>query len=341
MKIYHSRRFRQRRGGTENTEKKAFVLFFLTLTVVISAAISPAFEDEVRMTPHFSTFSIVALDPATGQLGIAVTSKFPAVGNGVPWAKAGVGAVATQALANLAYGDDGLKMMAAGLSAEMTLQKLLEFDTLREERQVGLVDAKGGAATFTGKNCFNWAGGKTGKYYACQGNILTGPDVVDSMSAAYERTAGRPLAERLLTALAAGQKVGGDRRGRESAAILVVKEKGGYGGYGDRWLDLRVDDHPDPVKELLRLYYDVHQLYFGETDTTKLHKVDKALCTEIQTVLKKLGYYKGEVNGAYDAATRRAFFDWQGWENLEMRWREDDRMDDVVLKYMREHYGRK
>ena len=294
-----------------------------------------------NFTPYFSTFSIVACDPKAQLWGVAVQSKFPFVGNGVGWAKAGVGAVATQAYANLAFGPEGLTLLERGFSAQQALDSLLARDTLKEQRQVGIVDMNGKAANFTGRECFDWAGGKVGENYACQGNILTGPEVVEAIAGAFEKSEGKPLAERLLMALDSAQKVGGDRRGKESAHLLVVKKNGGYGGYGDRWIDIRVDDNPEPIDELKRLYYNVHQLYFGETEPKKLVKIDRAVCTEIQAVLKKLGYYKGEIDGVYNEATHRALSDWQGWENLEMRWRTDDFIDGVVLDYMRQLYGGK
>ena len=288
-----------------------------------------------KRSPLIATFSIVAWDPVTGDLGVAVTSKFPAVGNGVPWAKAGVGAVATQAAANLSFGEEGLGLMGRGLTAQEALSKVVESDPGREERQAGMVDAKGNAATFTGKNCFSWAGGKIGKHYAAQGNILVGPETVDAMARAFEASRGE-LPDRLVAALEAGQAAGGDRRGRESAALLVVRRGAGYGGKGDRWVDLRVDDHPDPVKELRRLL-EVHHLYFGRTDRSKVHKIDAALATELQKVLAKRGFYKGDIHGKYDAATRKALEDYMGWENLEERIQKDDTLDDVVLQYIRRH----
>jgi uncharacterized Ntn-hydrolase superfamily protein len=254
----------------------------------------------------------------------------------VPWAKAGVGAIATQAAANLAYGEDGLRMLSLGFSAEETLRKLTERDAEREERQMGIVDAQGRAATFTGKNTFSWSGGVTGKNYACQGNILAGGDVVKNMAQVLESAPGS-FPERLVAALEAGQRAGGDRRGRESAALLVVRKGAGYGGVGDKWIDLRVDDHPEPIQELKRLL-GVHNLYFGLTEKT--HKLDAALTREIQGILQATGFYDGPVNGAYDQRTSKALEDFQGWENLEMRFRKDDQIDDVVLRYMREHYGK-
>ena len=291
-----------------------------------------------RGGPVFATFSMVAFDPATGDLGVAVTSKFPAVGNGVPWARAGVGAVATQAAANLSFGEEGLALMARGLTAQETLKKVLERDPGREERQVGMVSARGDAATFTGRNCFAWAGGKIGKHYAAQGNILVGAETVDAMSRAFEASKGE-LPDRLVAALEAGQAAGGDRRGKESAALLVVRKGAGYGGKGDRWVDLRVDDHSEPVKELRRLLT-VHHLYFGRTDRSKAHRIDEALAGELQKVLSRRGFYKGPIHGKYDAATRKALEDYMGWENLEERIQKDDTIDDVVLKYIREHEDR-
>ncbi len=286
--------------------------------------------------PRTSTFSCVAYDPATGSLGVVVQSKFPAVGAAVPWARAGVGAVATQAAANLTYGEDGLRMLELGFSAEETLRKLTERDSDREERQMGIVDARGRAATFTGKNTFPWSGGVTGKNYACQGNILAGPDVVRDMARVLDAAAGA-FPDRLMAALEAGQKAGGDRRGKESAAMLVVRKGAGYGGVGDKWIDLRVDDHPEPIQELKRLL-GVHNLYFGLTEKT--HKLDGALTREIQGILQATGFYEGPVNGVYDSRTRKALEDFQGWENLEMRFRKDDQIDDVVLCYMRDNYGK-
>jgi len=213
-----------------------------------------------RAQPPVATFSIAAFDPKTGELGVAVQSKFLAVGAVVPWAKAGVGAVATQARANTTYGPEGLRRLSAGDEPAKVLAKLLAADKGRDHRQVGLVDARGRTATHTGKKCLPWAGGKTGRNYCVQGNILAGPRVVDAMARGFEGAAG-DLGERMLAALAAGQKAGGDRRGRQSAAILVVRKGAGYGGFNDRYRDLRVDDHPEPIRELLRIYR-LHQRIF-------------------------------------------------------------------------------
>jgi uncharacterized Ntn-hydrolase superfamily protein len=194
----------------------------------------------------------VAYDPDKKEWGIAVASRVLAVGAVVPWAKAGAGAVATQSYANTTYGPRGLELLAEGKSAEEVIKLLTDADDRKAVRQVGIVDAKGEAATFTGEKCLAWAGGKTGKHYTCQGNILTGPEVVEAMAKAFEESKG-PLAWRLVTALEAGEKAGGDKRGKQSAAVYVVREKGGYGGYNDRAVDLRVDDHEKPVEELARI----------------------------------------------------------------------------------------
>ena len=199
-----------------------------------------------------NTFSIVGYDPEKKEWGVAVASKFLAVGAVVPWAKAGVGAVATQSYANTTYGPDGLKMMADGKTAEETLKALTDADKNKDVRQAGIVDKDGNAATFTGTKCNEWAGGKTGKHYAAQGNLLAGEAVVADMAKAFEAAKG-PLAWRLMAAMEAGEKAGGDKRGRQSAAILVVREKGGYGGFNDRAVDFRVDDHAKPLEELARI----------------------------------------------------------------------------------------
>src|SRR5512140_1595563 len=212
---------------------------------------------------ELATFSIVACDLKAHAWGVAVASKFPAVGAVVPWARAGAGAVATQALANTSYGPRGLEMMAGGLSAEETLKKLIAREKERKQRQAGLVDAHGDAASFTGEGCMEWCGGLTGRGYAIQGNLLTGVEVVQQMERTFLDTHGE-LPERLFAALDAGGRAGGDRRGRQSAALFVVKEKAGYGGHNDRWVDLRVDDHLNPIPRLGELL-ELQRLYFGKT----------------------------------------------------------------------------
>jgi uncharacterized Ntn-hydrolase superfamily protein len=275
------------------------------------------------------TFSIVASDAQEGQLGVAVASKFLAVGAVVPWLAAEVGAIATQALANTLYGPDGLAHMRDGASAREALDALLAADTGRDDRQAGIVDARGRSATHTGQRCMPWAGGRTGAGYAVQGNILAGPDVVDAMAETYEAASG-DLADRLLLALAAGDVAGGDRRGRQSAAIAIVAPGGGYGGNDDRLVDLRVDDHPDPVSELARLY-GIHVLLTGSVpDETKL-PLDEALSNEVRGLLERAGY-PGEPGAEGLKAALREFV---GVENLEGRWWYEDRLDPVVLEHLR------
>ena len=212
----------------------------------------PDISNEKSVIPPVATFSIVGYDPETGALGIAVQSKFFAVGSVVPWAEAGVGAIATQSWANTTFGPNGLKLLKSGLSAEQTLERLIADDSGRATRQVGIVDAKGTVANYTGDECNAWAGAVSGKHYTAQGNILAGEDVVKSMGKAFEDTEGE-LADKLMAALFAGQEAGGDTRGQQSAALLVVKENSGYGGFNDRYIDLRVDDAEKPIEELQQL----------------------------------------------------------------------------------------
>ncbi len=231
---------------------------FLVIVLVFAACARDR-RQQSRPTGHenataepVATFSIVAYDPDTGDLGVAVQSRFFGVGSVVPWARAGVGAVATQALANTTYGPRGLGLLAAGASPEQVVAELTAADSEREQRQLAVVDASGRAATFTGSACIAWAGGRTGAHYAAQGNLLADPAVIDAMVTAYELAEG-DLATRLVAALAAGQAGGGDARGRQSAALLVVRKEGGYLGFNDRYVDLRVEDHPAPIRELRRL----------------------------------------------------------------------------------------
>jgi uncharacterized Ntn-hydrolase superfamily protein len=273
-----------------------------------------------------STYSIVACDLAAGEWGVAVQSKFLAVGAGVPSAEPYVGAVATQALANMRYGPDGLALLRGGASAEEVVSRLTEADEGRAERQLGVVDAQGEAATYTGAACLEWAGGVAGDGYAAQGNILVSEDTVTALAETFEATSGRPLAERLLEALAAAQAAGGDRRGQQSAALLVVRKDGGYMGTDDRVADLRVDDHPTPIDELRRIYV-MHELLFGETAEEKWLDVDEQLALELRERLDALGY-SGE-------SLEDAFLTWAGAENLEERVRGVDRIDPVVLEELR------
>jgi len=279
------------------------------------------------------TFSIVAADVAAGDLGVAVASKFPAVGAVVPWAKAGVGAVATQSWANTAYGPDGLSLMANGVAAKQTLERLLMGDPGREDRQVGLVDARGRAATFTGSKCMEWAGGISGEHFVCQGNILIGPEVVESMAEAFKRAEG-DLVDRMLSALVAGDAAGGDRRGRQSAALLVVREGGGYEGGNDRYVDVRVDDHPQAVSELTRVFavYDRELLVRNDP----LLPAEPELVAEIQRRLLARGDYAGVENGVFDRITREALAAFAGEFNLEGRLREDDQFSEALVRELRD-----
>lgn len=286
------------------------------------------------MTRIIATFSIAARDPRNGDLGVAVASKFLSVGSVVPWAQADTGAVATQALANVSYGPRGLAAMAEGRSAAETLAALLADDPEREHRQVGLVDARGGAASHTGQECFDWAGHVVGEGFAAQGNILTGAAVVRAIAETFERAQGE-LAERLLAALLAGDEAGGDRRGRQSAALYVARAGGSYGGTIDRYVDLRVDDHPGPVPELARLLR-LHRFYLTPPDPDSLIPIDASVARELQDLLGRAGYYSGPTSGAWDEASRAALVAYGGVENLEERLIDPDRIDPLVLEFMRE-----
>ncbi|MCF6410956.1 DUF1028 domain-containing protein [Pseudalkalibacillus salsuginis] len=279
-----------------------------------------------------ATFSIVGFDPETEELGIAVQSKFIGVGSVVPWAKAGVGAVATQSFANTSYGPKGIGYMESGKSAEETIRLLTEEDEDRELRQVGIVDAKGNTATFTGKDCYDWAGGCTGKHYAAQGNILVNKETVDQMGVTYEGTEGT-LAHRLLTALNAGQHAGGDSRGKQSAALLIVKEKGGYGGFNDRAIDLRVDDHKEPIKELIRIH-DLHQLYFSRSREKNIVEIKGDVFHQLVVELERLGYLERSDEHSEDAvldALRVLIHQ----ENFEEREQKRGYIDLEILEFMK------
>ena len=280
-----------------------------------------------------ATFSIVAHDPANGDLGIAVASKFLAVGAVVPWARAGAGAIATQALANIGYGPDGLALLEQGMPAGDVLSQLIEADAEREHRQVGIVDAAGRAAAHTGSACNHWAGHVTGAGFCCQGNLLAGEAVVNRMAEAFGAAQGE-LAERLVAALEAGQSAGGDRRGRQSAALAVVRAGGSYGGLLDRYIDLRVDDHPDPIKELSRILQ-LHRFYLTRPSEDSLLPIDASLAAELQDALRDLGYYTGPTTGTYDRITTEALFAYGSIENLEERLVEDARIDAQVIEFIR------
>lgn len=285
-----------------------------------------------------STFSIVAYDPERQEWGVAVQSKFLAAAAVVSWARAGAGAVATQSYANTSYGPRALAWMAQGLSAQEVVARLIAEDEGRAQRQVGVVDAQGNAAAYTGEGCLEWAGHIVGKHYACQGNILVDERTVQAMAEAFEATGGE-LAERLVAALAAGQAAGGDRRGQQSAGLLVVREGGGYGGFNDRYIDLRVDDDPQPIEKLRQLL-ELHHLYFGTPRPEDWVSIAGEIAQELQRMAAKAGWYRGPIHGEYDAATRAALRALIGVENLEERFREEEGLIDVLaLKVLRERVG--
>jgi uncharacterized Ntn-hydrolase superfamily protein len=265
------------------------------------------------------TFSIVARSDAGDSIGVAVASKFLAVGSAVPAARLGVGAIATQSFCNTLYKRDGLRQLAAGASASQTLDTLLAADDLREQRQAGVVDASGNAATWTGAGCMEWAGGVAAPGFAIQGNILTGPEVVGAMREAFLDTSGDGLAERLVAALLAGDEAGGDRRGRQSAALLVVSETGSYTPGDDIAYDLRVDDHADPCRELVRLLA-LHHLYFDRPAPSDLLPLEGPLADEVSAHLSRLGY--------------RDLDAWAGVENYELRM-VPGQIDATVLSRLR------
>jgi uncharacterized Ntn-hydrolase superfamily protein len=272
-----------------------------------------------------STYSLVACDLGRGEWGVAVQSKFLAVGAGVPWAEPEVGALATQALANLRYGPDGMALLREGASAVEVVRRLTEADEGRDERQLGVVDGNGQAATYTGSACLDWAGGVTGEGYAAQGNILVSQETVTALAETFGASSGA-LAERLLEALAAAQQAGGDRRGQQSAALLVVRKDGGYMGTSDVLVDLRVDDHEAPIEELERIY-GLHDLLFGETPKEEWLEVDERLAAELRERLDRLGYERKALPEAFEA--------WADTENFEERVDGIDRIDPVVLAELR------
>jgi uncharacterized Ntn-hydrolase superfamily protein len=280
--------------------------------------------DLIKLT--YGTYSIAACDLEAGQWGVATQSKFLAVGSVVPWAEPHVGAVATQAYANPRYGPDGLALLRDGMSAEEVVERLTAADDGRDHRQLGLVDRAGRAATFTGAECLEWAGGQAGPGYAAQGNILVSGETVDALAETFERTAGAPLVERLLDCLDAAQAAGGDSRGQQSAALLIVERDGGYANLSDVVVDLRVDDHPTPIAELERLYR-LHQLYFGETPHEEWLPLDAELERELRERLARLGYRDDDLGAAFRA--------WTGAENLEDRVDGVERIDPVVLEELR------
>jgi uncharacterized Ntn-hydrolase superfamily protein len=268
------------------------------------------------------TYSLVACDRVAGEWGVAVQSKFLAVGSVVPWAEPEVGAVATQAYANPRFGPEGLGLLREGLAAEETVARLVAGDGGRDERQVGIVDAQGRAASYTGSKCLDWAGGRTGDGYAAQGNILVSAATVDALAETFEATRGQPLAERLLAALASAQAAGGDRRGQQSASLLVVRRNGGYASMSDVVVDLRVDDHEQPIDELERLYR-AHERLFGRTPDDEWLPLRDDLAAEVNALLARLDYDDLD--------------SWAGVENLEERLDPTGaKIDPIVLAALRE-----
>ena len=285
-----------------------------------------------------TTFSIVAYDPQRCEWGVAVQSKFLAAAAVVSWARTGAGAVATQAHANLTYGLRGLDMMADGMGARETIETLTGADDGRPLRQVGIVDRKGQAFAYTGTDCNPWAGHIVGDGFTCQGNILI-PGTVEAMAQRFERVRGGPgeLADWLVEALAAGQEAGGDSRGRQAAGVLVVRENGGYGGNNDRYLDLRVDDDPYPIRKLQTLV-EMHHLFFGEVNPDDLIPLAD-VAAELQVLLQRTGHYDGLATGIFDEPTRQALCTLVGIENLEERWDgEGDAIDRHVVEYLRDRF---
>lgn len=278
-----------------------------------------------------STFSIVGFDPAADELGIAVQSKFLSAGAVVPWVEGGVGAIATQAWANTTYGPRGLALLRTGTIPSEVVAMLTESDEDVEQRQLGVVDARGRSATFTGSKCMEWAGGKAGQNFAAQGNILAGSTVVDGMVEAFNSKGG-PLADRLIAALRAGQAAGGDRRGKQSAALYIAKPGGGYAGFNDRYVDLRVDDHSEPIEELARIL-ELHKLYFFKPQPEDILKIDAALGAELAALLAKAGFLPA--SAPFDKEAQQALSTFMHRENLEDRERHDGCIDRQTLEYLR------
>lgn len=329
----------------------------LVVLATLSGAIGPVAVAQRRPPAHFEklahTYSIVAWDSVTGDLGVAVQSKFPNVGGIVPWARAGVGAVATQSLANTDYGERGLLLIAGGLTAEAAFRAVMRTDTMLADRQVGMVDARGNAVSFTGDRTFDWAGGRVGRAgmagglpggkgativgrgYAAQANIMVSDQTVRNLAATFERATGS-LADRLMAALKAGQAGGGDKRGMQSAALLVVRKDGGYLGANDRFIDIRVYDAPDPIAELERLL-ELHRLHFFPSNPTDLTPITPAIVAQLEPILlreptdqptKWLSAPQGSATPQFLAALR----DFMYWENYDVRVRMDGQIDRVVLE---------
>jgi uncharacterized Ntn-hydrolase superfamily protein len=325
-------------------------VLLLSLLQILHQSVQPPPSDFLKRA---HTYSIVAYDSVTGDLGIAVQSKFPNVGGLVPWAKAGVGAVATQALSNTDYGEKGLELIARGATAPEALRIIMRGDPQPSQRQVGMVDAHGNSASWTGDSTFDWAGGRaggghvggkgqmiTGRGYAAQANIMVSDATVRNMAETFERSRGS-LADRLIAALVAGQAGGGDKRGMQSAALLVVRAKGGYLGGTDRYIDIRVYDAPDPIKELQRLYA-LHKLYFFTSDSADLIPITPALQKELEAILltepanqsqKWLAAPQASLNQTFLTALANFMY----WENYDVRVRMDGKIDRVALEDIRKN----
>jgi len=323
------------------------------LLAVFQVLHQPPLPPPSDFTKRAHTYSIVAYDSATGDLGIAVQSKFPNVGGLVPWARAGVGAVATQALSNTDYGEKGLELMARGAAAPEAMRIIMRTDPQPSQRQVGMVDARGNSASWTGDSTFDWAGGRTGsgqvggkgqmitgRGYAAQANIMVSDATVRNMAETFERSRGS-LADRLIAALVAGQAGGGDKRGMQSAALLVVRAKGGYLGGTDRYIDIRVYDAPDPIKELQRLYA-LHKLYFFTSDSADLIPITPAVQKELEAILltepanqpqKWLVAPQPSLNDTFLTALANFMY----WENYDVRVRMDGKIDRVALEDIRKN----
>ncbi len=263
-----------------------------------------------------ATFSIVACDLDAGEWGVAVQSRYFAVGAAVPYARAGVGAVATQAWFHPDHGRRALALLAEGQAAPAVLERLLAGDPARRVRQLAVVDARGQVAAWTGPDCIEWAGHRWGRHFSCQGNILAGPEVVSAMAEAFEGGGGR-LADRLVAALRAGQGAGGDRRGKQSAALLVVREGTGFAGIGDRGVDIRVDDHPEPIEELARLLEVYRGTVWGQLAEGAVRLLERETVQFLQAILARAGAYRGETHGDLDAATRLALEEFARARGLE------------------------
>ncbi|MCF2144578.1 MAG: DUF1028 domain-containing protein [Candidatus Heimdallarchaeota archaeon] len=281
------------------------------------------------------TFSIVAYDPLKKEWGVAVQSKFVAVGAIVPYAQANVGAIASQAYVNTRYGPEGLALLAKGMSASDVIDALTEQDPNKEQRQVGVVDSFGNAAAYTGQKCFEWAGHIVGEHFCCQGNILANANVLGQMARAFEKTAG-DLVDRFFAALEAAQAAGGDRRGQEAAAILIVKEKGAYDGGTDRYIDIRVDEHPNPIQELRKVFEIYDLCLLNRDDPQDIVKLEGAVLKDVLTILVKDGFYSGEITAStLTPAMKEALVKWLHTNNFEVKERADDYLYGSVYRYIK------